>query len=91
MEYSVVFGIDCGVSPGFGVKYPFFERRNEVLAAEGFEAAYREAMRMAEAFAHSYLTNPETRSTTVQLLRISGLEGDFVFDPFKAVVRISRP
>ncbi len=89
MEYKATFGIDCGVSSGFGVKYPDYERRTETLSADGPQVAYQNAMSMAGKFADDYLSNPETGLTTVQLLSLRGSDGDVSFDASKAVVKRS--
>ena len=89
MEYKATFGIDCGVSPGFGVKYPDYERRNEKISADSHQVAYTEAMSIAEKFADDYLSNPNTGLTTVQLLSLNCSDGAVSFDAPKAIVKRS--
>ena len=90
MEYKATFGIDGGVSPGFGVKYPDYVRRIETLSADSPQLAYQNAMVLAEKFADNSLSNPETGLTTVQLLSLRGVDGDVSFDASKAVVKRSE-
>ena len=85
MEYKATFGIDCGVSPGFGVKYPDFERRVELFHTETPEDAYRMAMQRADEFAMNYLSNPDTGLTTVRLLSLSSPKENVPFDASEAV------
>ncbi len=89
MEYQATFGIDCGVSPGFGVKYPDFVREQEAISADSPQVAYQNAMGLAGKFADDYLSNPETGLTTVQLLSLRGPDGDVSFDASKSVVKRS--
>jgi len=89
MDYQATFGIDCGVSPGFGVKYPDFVREQKVIPADSPQVAYQKAMDLAGKFANDYLSNPTTDLTTVQLLSLSGPNGDVSFDASKAVVKRS--
>ena len=89
MKYQATFGIDCGVSPGFGVKYPDYERRTETISADSPQVAYREAMSMAEKFADDYLSNPDNGLTTVQLLSLSDSDRAVSFDASKTVVKRS--
>ena len=89
MKYQATFGIDGGVSPGFGVKYPDYIRRTEEISAENSKDAYQNAMTMAKEFAYDHLSNPETDFTTVQLLSLSGPDGAVSFDASKAVVKRS--
>jgi len=44
MEYKAIFGIDCGVSNGFGVKDPDYVRRTEEISADSPEVAYKMAI-----------------------------------------------
>lgn len=89
MEYLAIFGIDCGVSPGFGVKYPDYDRRTEKISADSHEFAYQKAIDIAKKFADDYLSNPETGFTTVQLLSLKGSNENVSFDASEAVVRRS--
>ena len=87
MEYQATFGIDCGVSHGFGVKYPDFVRKQEAISADSHQVAYQNAIGLAGKFADDYLSNPETDLTTVQLLSLRGPDGDVSFDASKSVVK----
>lgn len=89
MEYQATFGIDCGVSHGFGVKYPDYDRRIERISADSPQVAYQNAMSLAEKFADDYLSNPDTGLTTVQLLSLNGSDVAVSFDASKAVVKRS--
>jgi len=89
MEYQAIFGIDCGVSPGFGVKYPDFVREQKVISADSPQVAYQNAMSMAGKFANDYLSNPDNGLTTVQLLFLRSPDGDVSFDASKSIVKRS--
>ena len=89
MEYQATFGIDGGVSPGFGVKYPDYVREQKVILADSPQVAYQNAMNLAGKFADNYLSNPDTCLTTVQLLSLNGPNGTVSFDAFKAIVKRS--
>nr|MBI4156308.1 hypothetical protein [Candidatus Woesearchaeota archaeon] len=89
MEYQAIFGIDCGVSNGFGVKDPDYVRRTEEISADSPEVAYDKAMVEARRFANDYLSNPETELTAVQLLSLNGPNGFVSFDASKAIVKCS--
>ncbi|MBU1129182.1 MAG: hypothetical protein KJ949_00960 [Nanoarchaeota archaeon] len=73
MEYKATFGIDCGVSPGFGVKYPDYEKRDEVLTAKDDISAIIEVAKQARHFSKDYLSNPKNDLTTVTVLELYGL------------------
>ena len=89
MEYQATFGINCGVSPGYGVKYPDNVKRTETLSADSPQVAYQNAMSMARKFADDYLSNPENGLTTVQLLSLRSSDGVVPFDVSKSVVKRS--
>ena len=89
MEYKANYGIDCWISPGFGVKYPDFVREQKVISADSPQGAYQSAMDLAGKFADDYLSNPETGLTIVQLLSLSDSDGDVPFDASKSVVKKS--
>ena len=89
MEYQATFGIDCGVSQGFGVKYPDYVREEKTLSAGTPRVAYQNAMSMAGKLADDYLSNPDTGLTTVQLLSLSSSEGAVSFDASQSVVKRS--
>jgi|SRR3989344_1848118 len=92
-EYRAAFLIDCGVSSGFGVKYPDKIERIERVTAESPNVAYQSAMDMAGKFADDYLSNPDTGLTTVRLLSLRDDDvlsgGDVSFDASKSVVKRS--
>ena len=89
MEYQATFGIDCGVSPGYGVKYPDNVERTETLSANSPQVAYQNAMDLARKFADDYLSNPDNGLTTVQLLSLRNPDGDVPFEASKSVVKRS--
>jgi len=89
MEYKATFGIDCGVSPGYGVKYPDNVERTETLSADSPQVAYQNAMGLARKFADDYLSNPDNGLTTVRLLSLRNSEGNVSFDASKSVVERS--
>jgi hypothetical protein len=87
MEYQATFGIDCGVSPGFGCKYPDYVREEKTFSADSPQVAYQNAMGLAEKFADDYLSNLETGLTTVQLLSLRSSDGNVSFDTSKSIVK----
>ncbi len=89
MEYQATFGIDCGVSSGYGIKCPDNVERTETLLADTPQVAYQNAMSMAGKFADDYLSNPNNGLTTVQLLSLRSSNGDVPFDVSKSVVKRS--
>jgi hypothetical protein len=89
MEYQATFVIDCGVSPGFGVKYPDNVERTERIVADSPQVAYQNAMDLAGKFADDYLSNPDTGLTTVRLLSLRDPHETFSFDASKAIVKRS--
>lgn len=89
MEFKAAYHIDCGESPGFGVKSPAEEYREETITVDGPEHAYDEAMNRAKILAGDYLSNPDTGYTTVHLLSLKGPEGFVAFDTSKVIVRRS--
>ncbi len=70
MEYHTKFGIDGGVSPGLGVKYPMYEEQDEVLTADNQMDALIAAAKQARHFSEDYLSNPKNDLTTVTLLEL---------------------
>ena len=89
MEYQATFGIDGGVSQGFGVTYPDYTKRTETLSADNPQSAHQNAMTMARKFANDYLSNPDTDFTTVQLLSLKGPNGKVSFNVSKSVAKQS--
>lgn len=89
MPYHATYGIYCGVSPGFGVKYPDYVEERTLLPAKNDCEAFEEAMAQARLFAQDYLSDPEAGLTTVQLLRLTGPTGAIAFDPRRAIATCS--
>ena len=89
MEYQAAFGIDCGVSLGFGDKHPDYVEEQKRFSAETPQDAYDHAMALAREFAEDYLSDPYTGLTTVRLLSLSGPNEDVPFSASKAVVKRS--
>ena len=89
MEYSATFGIDCGISSGFGIKSPDNIERTETFSADNSVVAYQYAMHLAGKYADDYLSNPRNGLTTVQLLSLQGPDGAVSFDTSQAVVKRS--
>ncbi len=89
MEYQATFGIHCGVSHGFGIKYPDYVEEIKKISAPTSDAAFLNAVDCARQFADDYLSDPETGLTTVQLLELRGPKGNISFDPTKATVKCS--
>ncbi len=76
MEYLAKYEIDCGDSPGFGVKYPGHFKRNETIIADNFfEAAYQ-TIKRAIKFSRSHLSDPDTKLTVVTLLDLTDQNGN---------------
>ena len=90
MEYQAIFGINYGVSRGQGVKYPDYIREERTILADGPNAAYLQAIDLAENFADDYLSNPKTGLTMVKLLSLRGPDQEVPFDASKSVVQRSR-
>jgi hypothetical protein len=73
LEYRATFGIDCGLSHGFGLKEPHYEIREEVVIADNDMNATLEAAKRAIRFSRDYLSNPTNDDfTTVTLLNLYG-------------------
>jgi len=70
MEYQATFGIDCGVSYGFGLKSPDYEKREEIVIADDNMNAIIAATKKAIHFSRDYLSNPQNDFTTVTLLEL---------------------
>lgn len=71
MEYQATFGIDCGVSHGFGLKSPDYVEQDEFLIADNPLGAIIAAAKQARRFSMNYLSNPDNDFTTVTLLKLS--------------------
>jgi len=89
MKYQATFGIDCGVSHGFGIKYPDYVREKKTFSADSPQIAYQNAMGLARKLADNYLSNPNNGLTTVKLLSLRSSEGNVPFDALKSVVKRS--
>ena len=70
MEYKATFGIDCGVSHGFGVKYPDYVNLDEALTANDDISAISAAAKLAITLSRDYLSNPKDNLTKVTLLEL---------------------
>jgi hypothetical protein len=75
MDYTAKFGIDGGVSPGFGVKYPDSIERLETVKADSPREAMAAALKMAKDYSQDHLSNPNTDYTTVALLSLTDSQG----------------
>ena len=75
MKYEALFGIDCGISQGFGVKYPDYVEIREEIAAGSPADAMREAVSRARYHSRNYLSNPETGKTLVTLKSVIDNDG----------------
>lgn len=89
LDYVANYGIDCGVSPGFGVKYPDYIEMEENFKASDDNDSVEKAMEKANEFADNYLSNPSTGKTTVTLLSLYGSNGNIKFDKNKSIVEKS--
>ena len=78
MKYTAKFGIDGGVSHGFGVKYPDYSKKEENFELEKVddERALATAGIMAYNFSLNHLSNPETNETKVTLLNLFNEKGE---------------
>ncbi|MEK6938970.1 MAG: hypothetical protein AABX04_08075 [Nanoarchaeota archaeon] len=70
MVYQAIFGINCGVSPGFGVKYPDYVKREDILTVDNDMDALVAAAEQARNFSKDYLSNPNDNQTTVTFLEL---------------------
>ncbi|MDD4353803.1 MAG: hypothetical protein PHN56_05085 [Candidatus Nanoarchaeia archaeon] len=73
-SYTAKYEINGGASEGFGLKTPLTEIQEKIFQATP-ENAYLEAMYTARLLAENYLSNPETKKTTVKLLELYGPKG----------------
>jgi len=75
MKYKAVFGIDGGVSHGFGIKYPdYIEKTKEILAESDYEA-FNRAINQAKEISKEHLSNPKTGYTAVKVLILKDEKG----------------
>lgn len=89
MKYEVLFGIDCGVSQGFGVKYPDYIEKREEIEDITPEGAMKKAIERALYHSREYLSNPETGKTIVSVKEISDKDGN-VLDQKMLLPEFSR-
>jgi hypothetical protein len=75
MTYKAIFGIDCGLSHGFGLKEPHYEKQDRNLSASDDKNAIIEAAKIALHFSREYLSNPDNDFTTVTILRLYDSKG----------------
>jgi hypothetical protein len=85
-EYEAFYGIDGGVSYGFGTKYPDYTEEKMNIQAADDACALRNAMDLAGTLADDSLSNPDTGVTKVSLLSLLGPHGNVQFDKESAVV-----
>jgi hypothetical protein len=78
MKYQAKFYVDGGISPGFALKSPYHETREESITAEDNMAAIKAAATLARKFSLDYLSNPETDFTTVTLLNLYDDRGNLI-------------
>lgn len=65
MNYVVMYGISCGVSQGFGLKYPDYIERTERIDADNNLSALIKIAKKAVEFSFEYLSNPDDDATIV--------------------------
>ena len=74
MKYFAKFGIDGGVSPGFGVKYPDYSEKEETFELDekhsSDENAFARAVIIGYNFSRDSLSNPNTNKTKITLLSV---------------------
>jgi len=75
MEYNAKYGINCGVSSGFGLKDPDYVERTEKVNANSDSEAMVEAYKTAVYFSDEYLSDPDNDLTTVKILRLENDKG----------------
>lgn len=75
MAYKAVFGIDGGVSHGFGSKYPDYIEKKESISAESPKDAMLKAVGQAVYLSREHLSNPKTDRTTVKILALLDSDG----------------
>lgn len=76
MEYSAWYGIDLGISYGYGINNADYITREEKIVAKDNAEAMILALKMARDFSENYMSNPDNDLTTVTLksLKSDGLE-----------------
>lgn len=69
-KYQATFGIDGGISHGFGLKSPDYTKQEETIHAKGDKEALLETAKKAIYFSQEHLSNPDNDLTTVTILEI---------------------
>jgi hypothetical protein len=67
-SYKATFGIDGGVSQGFGITYPEYSEKDEIIEAKNERDAVMKAYDIAQTYSRKHLSNPNNRMTTVKIL-----------------------
>lgn len=82
MKYVAKYGIDGGVSPGFGVKYPDYTTKEENFELEGETANEDNALGKSAIIGYklsrNHLSNPNTNETKVTLLNLINEKGEVI-------------
>jgi len=65
MNYIAMYGISCGASQGFGIKYPDHIERTESIEADNNLSALIKIAKKAVEFSFEYLSNPDDEATIV--------------------------
>lgn len=78
MKYTACFGIDGGISPGFGVKYPDYAEEVREFEADSYDSARMSALKIAARSAKDHLSNPKTGYTTVKILSLMDKDDNIV-------------
>jgi len=69
-KYIARFGIDGGISQGFGIKYPDYITIDKIIDAKDDLEAVCKAAKEAYKLSRSHLSNPDTDYTTVTMLQL---------------------
>ncbi len=75
MEYEATYGINGGVSHGFGTKHSDYYHTIDKISADSPEAVFSEAAELGRKHAEDHLSDPESGLTIVRLLRLQDSEG----------------
>jgi len=78
MKYTSTFQIDCGVTHGFGIKYPENYERLDFIESETEIEAFKGAYQIATHHARDHLSNPNTDFTTVTLKSLRDSTGKLI-------------
>ncbi len=80
MKYTAKFGIDGGVSPGFGVKYSDYSEKEEEFELKDEIANNENALSYSAILGYNLsrdsLSNPNTNETKVTLLNLINEKGE---------------